>query len=101
MKLKKGDTVKLLSGKDSGKTGKVLLIDRETQRIVVEGVNMRKKHLKPRRQGEKGEMAHKPGTMNISNAILICPSCGKPTRVGFKIEGSLKSRICKKCQIKI
>jgi len=107
MKIKKGDNVKILKGKDNNKTGKVLQVLKSIKntRIVVEGLNLRYKHLRPKRSGEKGQRIMFPAPMNISNVQLICPKCGKPTRVGFKIrEGKSevskekKSRVCKKCK---
>lgn len=111
MKIKKNDTVKILVGKDRGKTGKVLSVlkktkyNKESVRVVVEGLNLRYKHLRPKRQGEKGQRIMFPAPMDISNIILICPKCGKPTRVGYKVrEGRVetsrerKQRVCKKCK---
>jgi large subunit ribosomal protein L24 len=98
MNIKKGDTVKILAGKDSGKTGKVLAIDIKKERLIVEGANMFKKHNKPKRQGEKGSIVNVSRSMDASNALLICPRCGQPTRVGHKIEGAKKLRTCKKCK---
>ncbi len=98
MNIKKGDTVKILAGKDSGKTGKVLVVDVKKGRMIVEGANMFKKHNKPKRQGEKGSVVDVSRSMNSSNALLVCPRCGQPTRVGHKIEGTKKVRICKKCK---
>ena len=108
MKIKKGDNVKILIGKDRGKTGKVLQVLHKSGkdvRVVVEGLNLRYKHLRPRRQGEKGQRIMFPAPMNISNIILICPKCGKPTRVGYKVRDKKvetsrekKQRVCKKCK---
>jgi large subunit ribosomal protein L24 len=97
MKIKKGDTVIIISGKDRGKTGKVLRAFPKEGRIIVEGVNLRKKHVRPRRAGEKGQIIALPVSIDASNVKLICQNCGKPTRVGYKIEGEKKYRICKKC----
>jgi len=98
MKIKKGDTVKLLAGKDSGKSGKVLGVDPKKERVLVEGLNMFKKHKRAKRQGEKGETISISRPMDSSNVILICPRCSQSTRVGYKIEGSTKLRSCKKCK---
>lgn len=97
MKLKKGDTVLIISGKDRGKKGKVLEALPKEERIVVEGANLRKKHVRPRRMGEKGQIIELPAPIHISNLKLICPKCGKATRVGYKILEGKKIRICKKC----
>ncbi|HPT08519.1 MAG TPA: 50S ribosomal protein L24 [bacterium] len=103
MKIKKNDKVKILSGKDRGKTGKVLQVFPKEQRISVEGLNILIKHLRPQKRGEKGQRIEFPGLINISNVILVCPKCGQSTRISYKIvkseDGtSKKFRICKKCQ---
>lgn len=99
MKIKKGDKVKILSGKERGKIGSVSKILLEKGRVVVEGINMLTKHQKPRREGEKGTKIKFAAPLNVSNVMLICPKCGKATRVGFaKKEDGGKSRQCKKCQ---
>lgn len=104
MKIKKGDTVLIISGKDRGKKGKVLKTFPKEKRILVEGVNLRKKHIKPRRAREKGQIITLPAPIHVSNVKLICSKCGKATRVGYKIisdinnkKKKLKVRICKKC----
>ena len=103
MKIKKGDKVKILAGKDSGKTGKVLQIFPKEGRVSVEGLNILIKHLRPQKQGEKGQRIEFPGLINISNVALICPKCGKNTRVSYKLgekgvdSVSKKFRVCKKC----
>ena len=98
MKIKKGDTVLIISGKDKGKKGKVIEALPKEEKIVVEGLNMRKKHTKAKRQGEKGQIVSLPAPLSVSNAMIICVKCGKPVRVGYKIEGEKKYRICKKCE---
>ncbi len=98
MKIKKGDQVKILSGKDRGKEGKVLRIIPERFKALVEGVNIQKKHARPKREGEKGQVIQRPAAINISNLALICTKCGKATRVGFRVEENKKVRYCKKCQ---
>jgi len=97
MKIRKGDTVLIISGKDRGKTGKILKVLPRENKIVVEGVNLRKKHKKPRRGGEKGQTIVLPAPISASNVKLICSKCAKAARVGYKINGSRKYRICKKC----
>jgi large subunit ribosomal protein L24 len=101
MKIKKGDTVLVISGKWRGKTGKVLRAFPKELKVLVEGVNIVKKHQKPRRAGEKGQIVEIPKPIPISKVKLICPSCKKATRVGYKIEGDKKFRVCKKCGQKI
>ena len=101
MKIRKNDQVKMLAGKDSGKTGKVSSVILGENKIIVEGLNLVKKHMRPRREGEKGQRVEMPRKIQISNVALICPKCGKATRVGFKIAGKNKARICKKCNSEI
>lgn len=98
MKIRKGDNVIVLTGKDRGKSGKVLQSLPKNEQVVVESINLRKKHSRPRKQGEKGQMIEKSFPLHISNVQLLCPQCFKPTRVGFKIDGENKSRMCKKCE---
>lgn len=102
MHIKKGDKVKILSGKDRGKTGKVLQILTQRNRASVEGLNLAIKHMRPRKQGEKGQRIEFPAPIALSNLILVCPKCNKPARTGYKtIEGpkqNKKFRICKKCK---
>lgn len=98
MKIKKGDNVLIIKGKDRGKTGKVIKALPKENKVVIEGLNLVKKHIKPRRQGEKGKIVEIPRPIYVSNVKLICPNCNKPTRVGYKFEGEEKYRYCKKCQ---
>ena len=98
MKIKKGDTVLIIRGKDRGRTGKVIKALPKENRVVIEGLNLVKKHIRPRRQGEKGKIVEIPRPISVSNVKLICPNCSKPTRVGYKIENKEKYRYCKKCQ---
>ena len=98
MRLKKGDEIKVISGNDKGKRGKILSILHDQGKIVVEGFNVKKKHMRPRQQGKKGEVALIPAAFQASRAMLICKKCGKVVRVGYKITDSgSKSRVCKKC----
>ncbi len=101
MKIKKGDTVKVLTGKDRGKTGKVIKVYPKKGKVTVEGVNVYKKHTRPRRRGEKGEIVSVVRPMDASNVILVCPKCNKPTRSGCRFEGNKKVRYCKKCNAEI
>ncbi len=101
MKIKKGDTVKILSGKDRGKTGKITHVFSDRNRVVVEGVNVHKKHTRPKKQGQKGQIIQMPMPVNASNVMLICTSCGKATRIGVKIIDKKKFRVCKKCKAEI
>ena len=101
MKLKKGDTVLIISGKDKGKKGKILRVLPNDKKIMVEGVFIMKKHVRPRRQGEKGQRLEIPGYIDASNAKLVCPKCGKAVRTGYRIMDDKKYRICKKCNQEI
>jgi large subunit ribosomal protein L24 len=101
MKIRKGDQIQIIAGKDKGKSGKVLHVVPEKLRIVVEGLNLAKKHMKPKKGGEKGQRIEIPMSLSISNVMLICPKCGKSTRVEFKVGKNEKSRVCKKCKSEI
>lgn len=97
MKIKKGDQVLIISGKDRTRKGKVIQALPREQKIVVEGMNIRKKHIRPKREGEKGQVVEVPAPMSVSNVKFICPKCGRPVRLGSKMEGAKKYRVCKKC----
>jgi large subunit ribosomal protein L24 len=101
MNIKKGDNVKILSGKDRGKAGKVIQVFPKQDKVVVEGLNLTTKHLKTRREGQKGQRLEFAAPINAANVMLTCPKCSAPTRVGSKTlkqEGKTrKVRICKKC----
>jgi large subunit ribosomal protein L24 len=101
MKIKKSDNVKILSGKDRGKTGKVSRVFGKEKRALVEGMNLVKRHTRPRRQGEKGQRVTVPASIDLSNLALVCPKCSKPTRIGFKMGDKRKFRICKKCKSEV
>lgn len=103
MKIKKGDKVTILAGKDKGKTGKVLQVFPTRERASIEGLNLLIKHMRPRREGEKGQRIEFPAPINLSNVALVCPKCGKPTRVSYNIQKDAngkakKFRECKKCK---
>ena len=97
MKIKKGDTVCVLSGNDKGKKGEVLEVIPKTEKVIVKGVNIRKRHIKPKKQGEEGGIVAVECAIHCSKLAVVCPKCGKPTRVGYKVEKDEKVRICKKC----
>ena len=101
MKIKKGDTVEVLSGTDKGKTGEVLEVMPKLQKVVVKGVNIRKKHVKPKKQGEEGGIISVECPIDSSKANVVCSKCGKATRVGYSEEKGEKIRICKKCGAKL
>jgi large subunit ribosomal protein L24 len=119
MKIKKGDKVKILIGKDRCKTGKVLQVFSDRHKASIEGLNLLIKHMRPRKKGEKGQRIEFPAPLDLSNLILICPKCGKPTRVNYKyidiakrsttgtqpgaeqvrvVHKKKKVRLCKKCK---
>ena len=97
MKIKKGDTVLVLSGNDKGKKGEVLEIIPKDSKVVVKGVNVRKKHIKPRKQGEEGGIISIECAIDSSKVNVVCSKCGKSARIGYKTEKDKKVRICKKC----
>ncbi len=98
VRLKKGDVVIVISGNDRGKKGKILSIDKKHGRIVVEGVRMIKKHMRPRKQGEQGGIIEKEAALHLSNIKLVCPKCGEATRVQkTKLENKKSVRVCNRC----
>lgn len=101
MKIKKGDKVKLTAGKDKGKEGVVEKVYRKANKVLILGVNLYKRHLKKNPENNQGGIIQVPRPLDVSKVMLICPKCGKITRVGYKIEKNKKNRICKKCQSKI
>ena len=101
MKLKKGDNVIVLSGNDKGKTGEILEIIPSTQKVVVKGVNIRKKHVKPRKAGEEGGIISSEFPIHSSKVNVVCPKCGKASKIGYIIEDDKKVRVCKKCGAKL
>ncbi len=101
MKIKKGDNVKVLSGNDKGKTGEVLEVIPKTEKIIVKGINIRKKHVKPRKQGEEGGIIPVECAIHASKVNVVCPKCGKATKIGYEIEKDEKVRVCRKCNAKL
>ena len=97
MKLKKGDNVKVLSGNDKGKTGEILEIQPKNDKVIVKGVNVRKKSVKSRKQGDESGIISVECAIPSAKVNVVCPKCGKVTRIGYKIEDGKKVRICKKC----
>lgn len=94
--IKTGDTVVVLSGKERGKKGKVLAVSPKESKVIIEGVNMCTKHVKPRRQGEAGGIVKAEAAMYACKVQAVCPKCGKPTRIGHKIlEDGSKVRVCR------
>ena len=97
MKVKKNDTVLVITGKDAGKTAKVLAAMPKANKVVVDGVNMQKKSKKARSAQEVSQIVNQAGPIDASNVLVVCPVCNKATRVSYKVEGDKKVRICKKC----
>ena len=96
--VKKGDTVLVISGDDRGKKGKVLEVSPKEGKVIVEGKNMVKKHVKPRKMGDPGGIISAEGAMYASKVMLYCPKCNKPTRISMKVlDGGNKVRVCKHC----
>lgn len=98
LRLKKGDTVKVLAGKDKGKTGVVLSSNPKKNTVVVDGVNVITKHVKPRSAQEQGGIKTENGNINVSNVMIVCPVCGKATKIAAGEENGKKVRICKHCK---
>ncbi|MDX9962990.1 50S ribosomal protein L24 [Desulfobacter postgatei] len=102
MRIKKDDKVKVLTGKDKGKIGKVLKVVKKTNRIVVENINMVKVHQRPSQANPQGGIVEKSMPMDVSNLMLMCNSCVTPTRIGIKqLEDGKRVRVCKKCNQQI
>lgn len=101
MKVKKGDNIIVMRGKDRGKSGKILQVIPGERAVVVQSVNMRKVHMRPRKQGEKGQIISKEAPLDVSNVMLICPKCSKPARIGYQVSKDSKARMCKKCNATI
>lgn len=100
--IRKGDTVKILVGKDRDKTGKVIAVFPKRSRAIVEGRNIYFRHKRPKKAGEKGQKIQFPRALDISNLMLICPHCNKATKIGaIKDEKGVKVRVCKNCGKKI
>ena len=105
LNVKKGDTVVVISGKDKGKKGKIMVAQPDDERVIVQGAAMVTRHVKPRKQGQPGARIEKEGPIHASNVMLVCPKCDKPTRIAHKlkeveISGEKKQksvRVCKKC----
>ncbi|MBI2028176.1 MAG: 50S ribosomal protein L24 [Candidatus Levybacteria bacterium] len=101
MKLKKGDNVKVVLGKDKGRIAKIEKVFSKTGKVLVTGVNQYKRHLKARSQSQRSEIITITKPLPLQNVSLICPNCKKLTRVGFKIEADKKIRVCRKCKKEI
>ncbi len=95
-KLRKEDLVQVIAGKDRGKKGKIISIDRVKGRAIVGGCNMVKKAMKKRKQTDRGGIVEIEAALQLSNLMIVCSKCG-PTRIGYKIDGEKKARVCRKC----
>ncbi|HSW98001.1 MAG TPA: 50S ribosomal protein L24 [Candidatus Saccharimonadales bacterium] len=98
MKLKKGDEIKVVAGKDKGKTGKIEKVFSKESKVLIPGVNEYKKHLKGNNSGQRSEIVSIVKPLPVSNVMFICPKCHETARIGYGIEGDKKVRICKKCK---
>ena len=97
MIIKKDDKVVVISGKDKGKEGKVLSANPKAGKVIVEGVNVATKHMKPKKQGEQGGIIKMETPIYACKVMVVCPKCGKPTRVAHKLVDGKNVRVCKKC----
>jgi large subunit ribosomal protein L24 len=97
--IKKEDTVLVMTGREKGKKGRVLAVDRNKQRILIEKVNVIKKHMKPSKKYSQGGIIEKEAPIHMSNVMFVCPKCSQHAKIGvMMLEGSKKHRICKKCK---
>ncbi len=100
LKIRRGDQVRVMSGKDRGKEGRILSVDPKDRRVIVEGVNIVKRHMKLRasrgRAGQEGGIISQEAPLHSSNVQIVCPSCG-PTRIGYELKDGTKTRVCRKC----
>lgn len=101
MKIHKGDTILVTLGKDKGKKGKVIKVFPEINKIIVDGLGLVKKHVRPKKQGEKGQVVAIAKPFDASKVKIVCPKCGQAARIGYKIAEGGKYRICKKCKQEI
>jgi large subunit ribosomal protein L24 len=101
MKIRKGDNVIMLNGKDRGKKGAVVKTSPETGKVVVEGLNMVKNFKRAKKQGQKGQIIAKERYVSASSVALVCKACGKQTRIGYRVDDKSKTRICKKCEAEV
>lgn len=101
MKIIKGDSVKVVIGKDKGKTGKIVKVYPKDDKVLVENINQYKRHLKKRSQNEESQIVTLTKPLPISNVLLICPKCNRLTRISFEMQKGKKMRICKKCKKEI
>ncbi len=101
MKIKKGDKVKIMYGKDKGREGSVEKVYKKASKVVIQGINIYKKHVKKNEKMPQGGIVEVPRPIDISKFMVICPKCKKTTRIGFLIDGNKKFRVCRKCNSKL
>lgn len=101
MKIKKGDKIRVMTGKDKGREGKVEKVYKKSSKILIPNINVYKRHVKKSDKMPQGGIVDVPRPLDIAKVMLICPKCGKTTRVGYKVEKSKKFRVCKRCDSKI
>ena len=98
MRIKKGDQVEVIAGKDIGKRGEILNVDRKNDRVMVEGINIVHRHTRPSREMQQGGIIENEAPIHVSNVMLVCPGCGEKTRIGADfLDDGTKVRVCKKC----
>lgn len=97
MRIRKGDKVRVIAGNDRGKTGVVRAAFPRRGAIAVDGVNIKKKHVRPQRRGQKGQLVRIPAPFPVARAMIVCPSCVMPARIGYHRERGSITRVCKKC----
>jgi large subunit ribosomal protein L24 len=101
MKIHKNDKVRIMVGKDIGKEGVVEKVISKHGKVLIAGVNLFKRHMKPRAEGQKGRIVEVPRPLPVANVALVCPKCKMVTRVGYQLNGKDKVRICRKCKMEI
>lgn len=101
MKIKKGDKVKITAGKDKGREGKIERVYEKKAQVLISGINLYKKHVKKSEKMPQGGVVEVPRPLDVSKVMLLCPKCGKTTRVGYQVDKKEKIRICKKCESKL
>ncbi len=101
MKIKKGDNVTVMTGKNRGQSGKVIRVLPLTDQVVIEGINLLKKRTRPKKAGEKGQVIQIAYPLTASKVMINCRHCGKPTRVGYRVDAKQKVRICRRCKTEI
>jgi large subunit ribosomal protein L24 len=97
MKIKKGDTIQVIAGKDVGKVGQVTRVLPESNRVIVDGVNVAKRHQRATQATMQGGIIDKDMPVHVSNVAIVCSSCGKHSRIGYRMDGDTKVRVCRKC----